>query len=57
MTLYKATDKGNVKLSDVEEAEILAQWDKNNNEIKVIPKTIEQRVTEIELELYKLKAK
>ena len=57
MTLYKATDKGNVKLSAAEEAEILAQWDKNNNEVKVIPKSLEQRVTEIEIELDKLKAK
>lgn len=57
MTLYKATDKGNVKLSSDEEAEILAQWDKNNNEVKVIQKSLEQRVTEIEIELDKLKAK
>ena len=56
MTLYKATDKGNVKLSDVEEAEILAQWDKNNNEVKVIQNSLEQRVPEIEIELDKLKA-
>lgn len=58
MALYRATKDGNIKLTDAEEAEIRAEWEKNDNEIKPpTPKSLEQRIAECEAEVAKLKAK
>lgn len=49
MTLFKATDKGNVPMSQEEEAEILVIWEKENNKPKPVPKqTIDSRIDDIE---------
>lgn len=48
MVLYKATKEGNVKLTAKEEAEIRADWARNEAEVRVPQKTLEQRVTDLE---------
>lgn len=54
MVLYKATESGNVPMSKEEEAEIRAEWDKNNSNKKVKQKTIEERIADCEARLKKL---
>lgn len=57
MVLYKATKDGNIPLSADEEAKIRADWDAEDKKIKVIPKSLEQRITDCENEIAKLKTK
>lgn len=57
MVLYKATKDGNIPLSADEEAKIRADWDAEDKKIKDIPKSLEQRITDCENEIAKLKTK
>lgn len=57
MVLYKATKEGNIPLSDEEEAKIRKDWDDEDKKVKVAPKSLEQRITDCEIEVAKLKDK
>lgn len=48
MTLYRATEKGNIPLSADEEAKIRDDWDRASKEIKIPVKSLEQRVQDLE---------
>lgn len=52
MTLYIATDKGNVPMSEEEEAKIKAEWEANSAKPVIEkPKSMEERVTALEIAL------
>jgi len=57
MVLYRATKDGNIPLSADEEAKIRKDWDDEDKKVKVEPKSLEQRITECEIEVAKLKDK
>lgn len=51
MTLYKATEKGSVALSKEEEKELRELWKANEGNTGKVIKSIEQRVSDLEVAL------
>lgn len=56
MALYRATDKGNILMTDAEEAEIRAMW-ANAPPPQPPKKSLEERIATLESEVVALKLK
>jgi len=55
MVLYKATDKGQLEMTKEEEEQVRSDWDNHKlNKNKPKPKTLEERVSDIELVISQL---